>query len=67
MAASVSVLRYHLHSVRDGVIDVALALLANGLIEKNVRLSDNLVIEFGEQKSPLAGRGCSTARLDRVQ
>lgn len=31
-----------------------LALLANGLIEKNVHLSDKLVIEFGKRKSPLA-------------
>ena len=43
-----------LHSVRDGVTDVALALLANDLIKKNIRLSNNLVVEFGERKSPLA-------------
>ena len=30
------------------------AMAVNGLIGKNVRLSDNLVIEFSKQKSPLA-------------
>ena len=43
-----------LHGIGDGVTDVAFALLASGLVEKNVGLPDNLVGELDERNSPLA-------------
>ena len=43
-----------LHGVGDGITNVAFTLLASGLIEENVRLSDNLLGELEERSSPFA-------------
>ena len=43
-----------LHGIGDGITNVAFALLADGLVEENVGLPDNLLRELKERSSPLA-------------
>ena len=43
-----------LHGIRDGITDIAFALLASGLVEKNVGLSDDLFGELDKGKGPFA-------------
>ena len=43
-----------LHGVRDSIASVAFTLLANGLVEENIRLSNNLLGELEERSSPFA-------------
>ena len=43
-----------LHGVRDSIASVAFTLLANGLVEENICLSNNLLGELEERSSPFA-------------